>query len=395
MPAAAIGVGMGLIGLASGAGKNNFKPGSPGNAPHFTENAFNYGDNGQSKTGQDVIDSANGAQRAAQQYQNQGDQASIMANLRGAQNKGMMNTAASGLNAQGQALGNRAAPTMDNRQYDRLGMLGNADRGNQTQALNLMRGAANGMAPSVAQLQQQQGIDAAVRSQQAMAASARGPAALAMANSNAAANTAALQQQGIAQNAQLRAQEMAQARGDFAGMASTMRSSDLSAQQLAAQDAQSAAQLQMATRAQNEQAQLQFQQLGLQAQGMGMQNEMANAQFGGAQDLAYQQMGQRVNEDQLNANMAREHLFVGGQQANDAMMAGVAQHNADWTSSMFNGIVGSMEGGMQGAAATGGLGGGGGAGGYPSSGGGGMAGGGVDNFGVPTNVPHSSQNPYG
>lgn len=101
-------------------------------------------------------------------------------------------------------------------------------RGSQQDALGLLQGAANGTAPSVAAEQQKQGLNAAIQSQMALAASARGPQGLASAQYNAAANTGALQQNAVGQSAMLRAQEMAQARGQYAGAASDIRGQDLS-----------------------------------------------------------------------------------------------------------------------------------------------------------------------
>ncbi len=103
----------------------------------------------------------------------------------------------------------------------------NGARNSQEDSLSLMRQAALGNAPSAAAAQQQQGLDSAIKSQQAMAASARGPGGLASAQYNAAANTGALQQGAVNQAAQLRAQEMAQARGAYGDAASGIRSQDI------------------------------------------------------------------------------------------------------------------------------------------------------------------------
>lgn len=82
-------------------------------------------------------------------------------------------------------------------------------------ALGLSRTAATGEAPSAAAILGQQGLDRAASEQASLAASARGPAALAMAQQGAAYNTASLQQQGAAQMAANRAQEMDQARQQY------------------------------------------------------------------------------------------------------------------------------------------------------------------------------------
>ncbi len=104
--------------------------------------------------------------------------------------------------------------------------LGDESRGSQMDALGLMRQAALGETPSVAQLQMQQGLDQAVRNQAAMAGSARGMSALALAQQNAASNTAMLNQQTAMDQSILRAQEMDAARGAYGGMATGIRGLD-------------------------------------------------------------------------------------------------------------------------------------------------------------------------
>lgn len=109
------------------------------------------------------------------------------------------------------------------------GMFGEAEqegRGLTVDALGLARTAATGGAPSAAAILGQQGLDRAASEQQSMAASARGPAALAMAQQGAAYNTAAMQQQGAGQMAAMRAQEMDQARQRYLEGTGLMRSQD-------------------------------------------------------------------------------------------------------------------------------------------------------------------------
>lgn len=83
------------------------------------------------------------------------------------------------------------------------------------QSMAGLAGAAAGTAPSVAQGQLQQGLDASNAAQQSAAAGARGPGGLAMAQQNSAVNMANNQQTTNAQAAQLRAGEMATARGQL------------------------------------------------------------------------------------------------------------------------------------------------------------------------------------
>lgn len=77
-----------------------------------------------------------------------------------------------------------------------------------------LRQAAAGNVPSAAMIQQKQGVNDAINSQAALAASARG-GNLAAAMRGAQAAGAGIQSQGIANNAALRANEMATARGQL------------------------------------------------------------------------------------------------------------------------------------------------------------------------------------
>jgi hypothetical protein len=109
------------------------------------------------------------------------------------------------------------------------GIFGEAEqegRGLTVDALGLARTAATGGAPSAAAILGQQGLDRAASEQQSLAASARGPAALAMAQQQAAYNTANMQQQGAGQMAAMRAQEMDQARQRYLEGTGLMRSQD-------------------------------------------------------------------------------------------------------------------------------------------------------------------------
>lgn len=170
-----------------------------------------------------------------------------------------------------QQMGNEASGSYNAGQY--FSSQGNNARTSQTDALGLMASAAQGNQPSAAQIQQQQGLDAAMKSQQALAASARGPGALAAAQGQAASNTAQLQQQAAAQGSQLRAQEMAQARGDYMAGATGIRGQDITA----ANNANT---------------------LGLGQQTLGF-----NTQKG------YEDLGFNTYTNQLNANMAQQGLF--------------------------------------------------------------------------------------
>lgn len=113
----------------------------------------------------------------------------------------------------------------------------------QRQAMGMAQQAAMGNAPSVAALQQQQGLGQAIRAQMAMAAGARGGAmAQAAARDQAQQQGAMMQGQAVNQAAQLRAGEMAQARGEYGQQASQYRgqSADQAYHQAAMDDAQRA-----------------------------------------------------------------------------------------------------------------------------------------------------------
>jgi len=103
-------------------------------------------------------------------------------------------------------------------------------RGTVTDSLSLLQGAANGTAPSVTQGVLQQGLDQGIAAQAALANS--GSMANQLAKQRAAADVGAnLTQQTANQAGQLRAQEMATARGQFNQGAQGLQQSDIAAQQ--------------------------------------------------------------------------------------------------------------------------------------------------------------------
>lgn len=158
---------------------------------------------------------------------------------------------------------------------------------NVGQSLALQRQAALGQGPSVAQQQLQQGMQQAVAGQQSQAASARGPAALAMAQQTAAGNIAATQQATNAQAGQLRAQEMQNAQQNYAQNASSLSTN----QQQLNQQGQLASQG-MANQINAQQLQAQMQQ---------QQDQAAN--YNAAQNLYYNVQTQ---------NAAQNNQAVGG-----------------------------------------------------------------------------------
>lgn len=99
-------------------------------------------------------------------------------------------------------------------------------RAYQFNSMNLAKDAAMGNAPSAAQYMMQSGLNQGIANQQAMAGGARGAGGLALAGGNMAGNAAAMQGQAYNQAGQMRAQEMAQARGQYGDMTNQMRASD-------------------------------------------------------------------------------------------------------------------------------------------------------------------------
>lgn len=185
------------------------------------------------------------------------------------------------------------AQAAQNRQGPQINMgQANAARAQQSSAMGLQAAAANGSAPSAAAAQQQQGLDAATRAQYAAAGSARGAGGVATAQYNAGQNAAGMSQQAVSQAAQLRAQEMAQARDSYASSANAMRSQDLGG-------ATSQAQLEAGQRGQNDQY-----------------------------SLAQYNNEQAVRHAGMQGAMAQQAQQSQNQQASDQINAGVAQQNA-------------------------------------------------------------------
>jgi hypothetical protein len=171
---------------------------------------------------------------------------------------------------------NRVGQTIDQSGVQLGQMLGLQDRMSQQDALGMQRMAAMGQAPSVAAIQQQQGLDAALSGQFALANSARGGVAQrAAAQSGAAMQAGQLQQAAVGQAAALRAGEMAQARGAYGDLAGTMRAGDLGQAGLAGQMATSQAGL--------------YQQQQLANQGVVADARQTDAQLAAAQQLANQE----------------------------------------------------------------------------------------------------------
>jgi hypothetical protein len=211
-----------------------------------------------------------------------------------------------------------------------------AARGQQQQALGLLSGAAQGTAPSVAQQQLQQGMDAGLRQQAAMAASARGGGGgQLMAQRDAAMQGAQLQQQTAGNAAMLRAQEMAQARGQFADMTSGIRAGDQSSQQLAMQQAQAQAGL-------TQQAMLANQQAGL---GAGIANQQAGVQMAGLDDAQQRAMLEAtlgINSQTMQGQIEGQRMHTDNILRAQAIQAGVATGEMQAQAQHSGGILGAL-----------------------------------------------------
>ncbi len=151
--------------------------------------------------------------------------------------------------------------------HDPLDRMYNAQaQDQQTNALGLMQGAAMGNAPSQASIQMQNGLNQSLAGQIAAANSARGGGAnVALAQRNAAAGGDQMRSQMMGQQAALRANEMAQARGAYSNAADTYRSANQAAYNADQNTAFQQAGINSAQRAQNDQYQQGYEGMGLSA----------------------------------------------------------------------------------------------------------------------------------
>lgn len=232
---------------------------------------------------------------------------------------------------QGRMVGTANAPTIGSQGTDAYNQqMGQAGAGYQNAAAqgSLAQGmqgiageqlfnAAAGNGPSAAQNQLQAGTDAAIRSNMAMANSARGQAGLANAQKDALTQNGMQTQQAANQSAQLRAQEMQSAQSQYANYANQQQN-------------------------QFAQQQLGFAGLGMQgAQGL-QGNALAQAQLRAGQNqlnqtgqLGYEQLGFNAQAEQLQAAMANQ------QQA-----YGLNESNAKNASSIGGGLISAAGGAM-------------------------------------------------
>lgn len=193
-------------------------------------------------------------------------------------------------------------------------------RQEQGAAMGLMRDRATGAAPSIAQMQADRQMDQARSAQASAAASARGPAGLAMAQQGAAANMAA-QQQGISAQAQIAAaQERQAAEQAYFGAASGIRGGDVSQQQLYAQQAQQQAAVDMQQRQLNDQ-----------------------------RSSTYDQGAWRVGEGNQAAAMQEQGYVAAGHNNAQGLNQATQQSNSKGVQDLAKGVMGSATGALTGA----------------------------------------------
>jgi hypothetical protein len=182
----------------------------------------------------------------------------------------------------------RQGERIDTTGADQYAHFGMQSRQGAAEVAEAMRLRATGYAPSIAQMQADRQMQQATAAQAAQAASARGGAALALAQQNAA-NNIANAQGAISNQAQINAaQEQLAAESAAMGAFGQLRSGDLASQQQAAQQALSQAQLNQQQRAMNDQAWL----------------TIRNAQMQGGAQYNQQRGTDQRGSDAINAGVA-------------------------------------------------------------------------------------------
>lgn len=203
-----------------------------------------------------------------------------------------------------QAVDGRAAFTADYGETDRYQNMGLESRGAQGRVANLMWQRASGQVPSIAEQQATRQMGQAVAAQGALAASARTPGGLALANQTRANNVANVQS-GISNQAQINAaQERERAEQAAFGAFSGMRQGDTQGEALAGQRAQFQAQQQQANRNANDQRAFGNEQLEAQALGQSLNAKVANqGVLAGSHNTAEAQNQQTGNQNAQNKGL--------------------------------------------------------------------------------------------
>lgn len=209
-------------------------------------------------------------------------------------------------------------------------------QGAQANSLGLMQSAAEGNAPSAAELTMQKGTEDSIRAQMAMANSTRGGFGLANAQKNAQQAGMAMEQGNAQQAGVLRAQEMATARDQYAQAALAQGAQGISQEGMGqnAELAAAAGQLnatqgmtgaQLAAAQSGQQGMLSAAQLGqagqLGAMQGGTQSQLAAMGLGSQYGLAGLQYGQQGQEFGMNYGAQGE--LAGLQGATGAYNTGV------------------------------------------------------------------------
>ncbi len=172
--------------------------------------------------------------------------------------------------------------------------MANQSRGAQADALSQMQSAAQGNQPSAAAIMMKQGNDQAVANQMAMAAGARGPAAMANAQQAAMGNASNMSAQNQNNIGALRAQEMAQARGAYMSGATGMRGMDQG-------QAQYLSDLAMKQRGLNLSGQTAFENMALQEKDAALRARMAK------QGVDESHWATQSGMDEASVNAAYQH----------------------------------------------------------------------------------------
>jgi hypothetical protein len=205
-----------------------------------------------------------------------------------------------------------------------------ASRDDERAMAGLMAQRAQGLVPSIAQMQADRQMNQAQAAQMAAASSARGAGGMALAQQNAANNVANMQG-SISGQAQINAaqerlaaeQAAMGAYGQVRSGDMNMRNQDMTSQGMSAQMAQYQAQLNAAQRAQNDSFQ------------MGMTGHERG-----------------VREAALNAGTQQQGMMAGSHNAMTGLNVGVGQKNADREYDYYKQAVGSLSGGTDAATAS-------------------------------------------
>lgn len=262
---------------------------------------------GKAKTVQ-VADKSNYQYGGSEDYQN-AERARLSGAAAGAQNRGAYQvdqSAIGGAMATGEnALARQGSAFADEKDA----------RMRQLDASNMYRDAAEGKGESVAAAQQRAGLEDASRQAQNQAANAVGVNPL-LAASNATSASQDAARRSTAGAAALRAQEIAEARQGYAGLAGEMRAGDIARGDAA----------------------LRGGQLGLSMGELGFSGAQAQAGFemnqrglNDQQQLAYEQYLQRVNEGTLQGSIAYGNALTGTSTSNASNSVAVRGQNQDFT----------------------------------------------------------------